>query len=278
MYAELRLRRGWSRDVVEKLGIRLLTHYRKATSPYKLFSIQERRRLAIPIRDDAGTLWNIRTYYPFLEDIPPKGSKMLSWANGHGHARLFPAANTLRPEGPVILCEGESDTICALSHGLNAITQTSKTTYWPEEHTKALTGRDVYIAYDADKPGQEYARKAAKSLQAAGCTVYIITWPDYMGRQSDGDWPEKDGQDLTDFFVKHHKEVHEFTVLLEKARNVQQVPDAQQDNKKNWQRFFRHSASGRWSFGEKLLADYLIESQPMLYHDKSGQLYRWENT
>jgi len=106
-FAELRKRRGWFRETVEQLGIRILTHCRKAASPYKLFPVPERRRLAIPIRDDAGTLWNIRTYYPFSEDVPPEGSKILSWAKGHGSARIFPAIGTLRPDGPVIVCEGE---------------------------------------------------------------------------------------------------------------------------------------------------------------------------
>lgn len=279
MYSELRIRRGWSREVIDQLGIRLLDHYRKAASPYKVFPIPERRRLAIPIRDDAGTLWNIRTYYPFSEDIPPEGRKILSWANGHGHARLFPAPGLLRPEGPVILCEGEADTICAISHGLNALTQTSKTTYWPEDHAKALVGRDVYIAYDADKPGQEYAQKAAKSLHKLGCSVYLIEWPDYMGRLENGEWPDDHGQDLTDFFVKHGKDANVFLGLMERARKYpDKAAAAPAEIMQPWARFFRTSASGRWSFSERLLADYLVETQPMLYHDKSGQLYHWEGT
>jgi putative DNA primase/helicase len=278
---ELQRRRGWSRETVEQLGIRLLTHYRKAASPYKLFPIEERRRLAIPIRDDAGTLWNIRTYYPFSEDIPPEGSKILSWAKGHGCARIFPATGTLRPSGPVIVCEGEPDCICALSHGLNAITQTSKTTHWPEDAAKALARRNVYIAYDADVAGQEFAQKAAKSLHKAGCNVYLLEWPDYMGRLENGSWPADHGQDLTDYFVKHGKTATDFILLMDNARAY--PVDARQAAEmvhgvEPWMRFFRNSANGRWSFSEKLLADYLIETQPMLFHDQSGQLYRWEGS
>lgn len=284
MASELRIRRGWSRDVIDELGIRLLDHYRKSTSPYKTFPIKERNRVVIPIRDPAGVLWNLRTYYPFgvPDDAPPNTAKIMSWAKGHGHARLFPSPAFLRPSGPVVLCEGEADCICARSYGLNALTQTSKTTHFPEDHLKAFAGRDIFIAYDADKAGQEYARKAAKSLHAAGCKVHIVQWPDFMGKQPDGTWPEDHGQDLTDFFVKHHREVHEFHVLMEKAPlfdpNAMIVPEGDENAATTWLRFFRTSVNGRQSFSERLLADFLIKTYPMLYHDKSGQLYRWEGT
>jgi putative DNA primase/helicase len=281
MLAELRQRRGWSQDVINIIGIKLLTHFHKHSSPYKLFPIKERRRLAIPIRDENGILWNIRIYYPFSEDIPQDGIKIKSWANGYGNARLFPSPTLLRPEGPIILCEGEADTICAISHGLNAITQTSKTAHWPEEHVKYLAGRDIFIAYDADKPGQEYARKAAKSLHKAGCKIRIIDWPDFMGRNDNGSWPDKDGQDLTDFFAKHGKDATAFSLLMDKAHTYPDV-NISNDNSilkdDSGHRFWKPSVNGRLSFCERALADYLIETQPVLYHDKSGQLYRWEGT
>jgi putative DNA primase/helicase len=289
MFADLRQRRGWSRETVEILGIRLLTHYRKATSPYKLFPVQERNRVIIPIRDDSGTLWNIRTYYPFgVPDDAPRNkngeapAKIMSWAKGHGSARIFPPLGTLRPDAPVILAEGEADCICALSHGLNSITQTSKTTYWPDDAAKALSGRAVYIAYDADGAGQEYAQKAAKALHKAGCSVFIIEWPDYMGRLDNGKWPADHGQDLTDFFVRHSKTVTDFMVLMDKAHPYPQPPArntaSDGGDGQDYNQFFRFSSSGRWSFGERLLADYLVETQTMLFHDKSGQLYRWTGT
>lgn len=73
------------------------------------------------------------------------------------------------------------------------------------------------IAYDADAAGQKYARKAAKNLVAADCRVWLLEWPDYMGRQPDGTWPEDHGQDLTDFFVRHGKSTEDFLALVEQA-------------------------------------------------------------
>lgn len=287
MLDELRIWRGWSRETIEELGIRLLTHYRKSSNLYKLFKLpdQEKPRVAIPIRDDNGVLWNIRTYYPFgvpeSDDPEKEFPKILAWGKGHGNARLFPAPALWRP-GPVLGCEGEPDTLCARSHGLNAFTQTSKTSHWPADQFKALAGRVLFLAYDADKAGQEYARKAAKGAHAAGIAVRIIEWPDYMGRLPNGDWPDDHGQDLTDFFVKHHKTIAEFQVLMDKAPVYDPMAalreDLGEDVDESGLRFFRQSVNGRVSFSERLLADYLMEKHPMLFHDKSGQFYRWEGS
>ena len=284
MYGELRLRRGWNKETVEELGIRLLTHFRKKTDLYRPFPLKNQplNRLVLPVRDEKSVLWNLRVYYPFKEDIPEEGAKIISWGKGHGSSRIFPSPALLRP-GPIILAEGESDTVCGRSQGLiNVFTQTSKTTHFPPDQLQWLAGRDVYLPYDADKPGQEYAHKAAKSLYKAGCKVRIIEWPDYMGKQSDGTWPDAHGQDLTDFFVKHHKTATDFASLMEKAPLYDpkglSLPDDSEGDQQDYRRFWHHSVNGRWSFSERLLADFLIENNPMLYHDKSGQLYRWEGT
>ena len=102
-----------------------------------------------------------------------------------------------------------------------------------------------------------------------------------MGRQEDGSWPKDHGQDLTDFFVRHGKDIHAFTALMDKAvqHGGQATAIVKPDGEStSWLQFFRTSASGRLSFGERLLAEYLISEYPMLYHDRSGQLYRWEGT
>lgn len=279
--SELHISRGWTRETIDELGIRLCSHFRKKSNPYgNLFPTSSQGRIVIPIRDDTGALFNLRVYYPLglPEDAPADTQKIISWAKGHGQARLFPNPALLHP-GPVLLCEGEPDCICARSHGLNAITQTSKTTHWPEEHTRPLHGRDVIIAYDADKSGQKYAQGAAVSLHKAGVKVRILEWPDYMGRLPNGEWPDTHGQDLTDFFTKHHKDVHALQVLMEQARPYGVPSGISLDkNLNSYLQFFGNSANGRWCFRERLLVDYLIDKHKMVYHDKSGQLYCWNST
>ncbi len=275
--AELRIRRGWSKEVIEAVGVRLLTHFRRKTDLYSLFPLKVPDRVVIPCRDAKGDLRNLRCYRPISKD-GDQGPKIMSWGKGHGSAMLLLPPGGLR-DGPVYLCEGEADWLCALSRGLNAITQTGKPNHWPKEHLAPVRGRDIVICYDADQPGQEYALKAASSLSKAGCRCSILEWPPFMGRQQDGTWPEDKGQDLTDFFVRHAREIVDFMALAERAKPFGKEQEPQQDEGQQgampWLRYFGMSASGRYTFRERALADHLCEMHPMLYHDKSGQLYRW---
>lgn len=271
MMRQLEEKRGWKRETLDALGVRALSHFRRKSNLYETFPIRERDRVAIPIRDEKGVLRNIRVYYP-LGKPESASAKIMSWGKGHGSAMLFPAASTLR-EGLVILCEGEADCICARSHGLNAITQTGKPNVWPESHTNALSGREVVLCYDADMPGVEYAAIAAKNLKKAGCSVYTLVWPDFMGRLQSGEWPADHGQDLTDFFVRHGKTIEDFIELVETAKAVEaSAPPV------SCTQFFETGLNGRLSFKQRLLADWLIEKNDMLYHDASGQLYRYDGT
>ncbi len=79
------------------------------------------------------------------------------------------------------LVEGEPDLICALSQGLNAVTQTAGCGTWRDEFSEAMAGRDVVIAYDADQAGHKGAQVAAKSIVLQAKSLRIIQWPEVMG-------------------------------------------------------------------------------------------------
>ncbi|MEG6548612.1 toprim domain-containing protein [Desulfocurvibacter africanus] len=85
-----------------------------------------------------------------------------------------------RPDETILLCEGEPDTLCALSKGFHAITQTSKTNKFSKDREAKYRGRDVVICYDADVLGQDYAAKHAKTLagvaRACACSPGRTTW------------------------------------------------------------------------------------------------------
>lgn len=194
---DLEEKRKWSRRALEILDLRLQTK-RLDQEKNVVRDIEKPDRIAIPVRDAQGRLQNIRLY------LPGAGAnrKIFSWARSTGSARMFPAA-PLEKDGPVLVCEGEPDTICAVSQGFCSITQTSKTKTWAKEHLEPLKGRDVVVCYDADLAGQQYALYAALSLLEVANTVRILRWPDAMGRSQDGYLPEDHGQDLTDYFAKH---------------------------------------------------------------------------
>jgi putative DNA primase/helicase len=206
---------GWSEEVIDRFGFRLRT-------------FKDETRLAIPIRRDDGAMVNIRLYLPGGAD-----NKIISWGAGYGKAKLFPAPSTWAG-CPIIICEGEKDTITAISNGFNACTQTSGANSWDDKRfNRFFGGRKVYIAYDADEPGAKGAKKVADKLADAAGSVWIIQWPSFMEK----------GDDVTDWFTKHGKTAEEFTNLLldavqvgkkesktgrSRAEKAERVPDEQQ--------------------------------------------------
>lgn len=188
---ELRRLRGWSAQVIEALDLREFSDGRG------------NKKIAMPIRDDAGRLGNIRLYQPGA-----KSFKVISWydqrckacggvwklvekqktcqgcggqPNDYGRTRLYPAPTQWKRDGVLWLCEGEPDLICALSQGLNAVTQTAGCGTWRDEFSAAMAGRDVVIAYDADAAGYKGAMAAAQSIALQAKSVRVLRWPEMMG-------------------------------------------------------------------------------------------------
>ncbi|MCB2147593.1 MAG: toprim domain-containing protein [Deltaproteobacteria bacterium] len=256
--------RGWSGEAIEKLDLRLQTRrWDKAAG--RLIAIDRADRVAIPVFDSDGVLGNIRCYKPGA-----KRMKIFSFAPGTGKARLFPA-RPMTSDQVVLVVEGESDVICAVSQGFDAITQTSKTKYWPAEQAQVLSGRDVVIAYDADQPGQKYARHAGDSLVKVAGSVRLLEWPAWMGRDKDGTWPKDHGQDLTDFFVRHDKSPADLQALIDAAETV--TADAAKNACAT--DFFDMGPGGRVSFKPRLLADRICAEVEILCDPDSGLVHKW---
>lgn len=265
---KLQKTRGWSHAAMDWLGIRQQTHY-QAKDTGKIIKLKNSDRIAIPIRDDNGHIRNIRLYKP--GGAPGKMPKIISWGAKYGGARLFPPSP--RKEETILLCEGESDTICAISNGFNAITQTTKPKKWSKEHLNKFKGLDVVIAFDADQPGQMYAREyAGVEISKVASAVKILEWPDYMGKKEDGLWPENHGQDLTDFFVKHKKSSVDLQRLMDAAQHFEPPEEAVDPQALE---FFERGVNDRLSFKPRLLADRILEKFKLLSCPDTGLLYRW---
>jgi len=187
---ELRRQRGWIKEIIDSLDLREFDAGRGV------------KKIAIPVRDEDGRLCNVRLYQPGAERF-----KMVNWWDRvchvcggawskdkrkracsvcgvepleYGRARLFPAPKQWKRDGLLWLCEGEPDTICALSNGLNACTQTAGCGTWRDEFSAAMAGRDVVIAYDADQAGWDGANQAAVSIAKCAKSVRVIQWPEIM--------------------------------------------------------------------------------------------------
>jgi putative DNA primase/helicase len=259
----------WTPEALGRLDLRQQTFYRSKRDG-SLVKIKRPERVAIPIRTAKGRLVNIRLYAPGSTEM-----KIISWGKGYGKARLFPPA-PLDAGGPVLLCEGEKDTITAVSNGFCAITQTGKLKTWPASHLEPFKGRDVVIAYDADQPGQKYAAFAAENLSTVAASVRMLQWPDWMGRQPNGEWPEKHGEDLTDFFAKHRKSAADLRDLIAAAAPYTPVKAGRpKANPAAVMQFFDTSVGGRISFKPRLLAEQVLRDESLLSDPATGQLYRW---
>lgn len=238
---------GWSQEIIDKHDIRLHT------------GKNGEKRLAIPVRNDEGRLKNVRLYLPGADE-----NKVISWGAGYGSARLFPTPS-FWGQSPIFLCEGEKDTLCALSHGLNAVTQTAGVRTWKKEFNPWFEGLDVVICYDADSHGKEGAERVASSLARIAKSVRILQWPEYMG------FSEDHGEDLTDFFVKHKKKISDFKDLLATAKTVEKPPEPEITSTPS--RFFGGKNGRR--FMPALLAQAIMEDMEIVSDPEKGLIYRW---
>ena len=266
--------RGWSRRMIEILDIRQQKFYLDKDSNLK--EVKKPEKISIPIRNVQGRLVNIRHYQPGAKQY-----KIISWGKDYGEARLFPAAPTM-PDNPILLCEGESDTICALSNGFNAITQTSKTKNWSREHLDPFRGRDVIIAYDADNAGRVYTDFAAECLSKVAKSVRVIQWPSFMGVADDGSVPKDHGQDITDFFVRHKRTPAELQALIDSApfwkSRIPPPPEIPQDHPEDGvYRFYDYGVNNRYSFKPRLLAEQILADISLMYEPSTSLLYKWND-
>lgn len=245
-------RRGWSREVIQRLGLRLC--------PAGTRHHVREDRVAIPVRDEQGRLVNLRLYRPGASE-----GKVVSWGRGFGAARLWPPPQDWGP-GPLWICEGEADTLCALSHGINACTQTGGAGTWKPGFSAAFRGREVVICYDHDQAGRDGAAKVALALSRAGATVRIVEWPDEMG----------DGEDLTDWLVTHGRSVDELLALARPYDSPAPLEVEVVDEGPG--RFWSSGDDGRRSFRPALLAREILAEAELVTDRETLTTYRWTGT
>lgn len=159
-------------------------------------------RYTIPIYDAEGQLVNVRRYDPLAKQAK---DKMKSWAYGLGERRLY-GLEVLDEFETVVLVEGELDRMIGYQHGLPALTHTGGATSWNSVWNELFTGKKVFICYDCDDSGRRGARKVQSQLKHYASEVHVVALP----------LPGK-GDDLTNFFVDHDRDVSEFYSLMKEA-------------------------------------------------------------
>jgi len=105
--------------------------------------------------------------------------KGMTFPTGHS-AFLFPYKSLKKRPEVLVLCEGESDTLVALSRGLQAICGTHGATTFTDsmmDHVANSYPKHVLIAYDNDEAGQRGAEKVARKLEKRNIEHSIFTIP-----------------------------------------------------------------------------------------------------
>ncbi len=151
-------------------------------------------RIVIPIKDFKGNIL-FRRYRrdPSLPDDGPK----YTYEKG-SYTALFPIENLSKHT--IIICEGEFDAMILESKGFNAITSTGGAMSFQEEWKHFFEGKNVYVVFDNDKAGREGIMKVCRALPHA----MVIPLPPEVGEHGD----------VTDFFVKLHKNEDDFRRLM----------------------------------------------------------------
>lgn len=159
-------------------------------------------RLTIPIRKN-GRIVNIR--FHAIGKVREGDPKTLPYCSGLPEAiHLFPE-DQLKND-VVHLVEGELDALCAISHGLSAMTVTGDAGSWKEEWTPLFKEKKVRVIYDCDTKGRKGARKVAAILSSTANEVKLI------------DLGLNDREDLTDWFIEHDKTKEELEDLVSKTK------------------------------------------------------------
>lgn len=92
------------------------------------------------------------------------------------------------PENRLFIVEGERDVETLREWGLVATTNPGGAGKWRPEHSNFLTGREVIILADNDKPGRMHALAVGKALKGIARSVKILELPGLPEKGDVTDW------------------------------------------------------------------------------------------
>ncbi len=170
-------------EALDRLG--LMKRDKKTGTPLELRF--KKHRLLFPFWITAGG----KRYPIYLQGRDINAGKDFRFDNLAGGVPCpynFDAVREARHEGkPVFICEGATDTMTLYQAGFKVVGIVGTQGFKPE-WVKHFDGLEVYIATDPDEPGQEAAKKIARTFVNQGrYSPKIIQLPE--------------GQDVTDYFT-----------------------------------------------------------------------------
>jgi len=183
---EIRTLRGLTQESIER---------------YEIGWHKDRKVYTIPVREEDGSIRNVRFYNPH----PAEGRRKIWGLTGRNTPVLYPIDQL--ESDTLIFTEGEWDAIVTIQHGYPAITRTAAASVWYPAWAELFRDKHIYICQDKDRAGQIGAKKIGRGLEKIARSVKVIDLP--------YEFSEKHGKDLTDFWLEHGTE--EFEKLLADA-------------------------------------------------------------
>lgn len=145
--------------------------------------------IAIPIKDMDGNY----SFFKLRQD-PQYGKEKMTWPSGGDNkveAQIYDWNTLLMAKGPVLITEGEMDTLLMKSKGIRAISGTHGAGTVKDNWIHHFNpGLEYYICYDNDEAGRKGSLNLANKLLKAGIKkIKIITLPPEVGDKGDlGDY------------------------------------------------------------------------------------------
>lgn len=161
----------------------------------------ENERIVIPVHGVHGNvLFNKYRRAPYIEEGPK-----YQYDKG-AHCELYGRFQIPNPK--IIFClEGEMDVLCAVSHGIPAVTSTGGAGSFMPSWKEYFEGVDTFICFDNDDAGIKGAFHAQKIIPHAK----IIWLPKQVGEHGD----------VTDYFTKLLKTKEDFYLMASLAKSYE---------------------------------------------------------
>jgi len=161
---------------------------RKIIKEYRCGISNDGRFVMVPYYNEYG----VCTHLLYLNLFKNDGIKSFSHKEKktkYENGRLWPV-NVVKNNKEIYMMEGHADTLCALSHGIPAVTLGAASYRIKPQDFRLLAGKKINIVYDLDDAGNRGAEHIAMELTQRGYTnVKKLTLPlDEIGGKDFTDW------------------------------------------------------------------------------------------
>jgi hypothetical protein len=174
------------------------------------------KHIVYPVRKAS----NIHTYRFYNRNPVGKESKIWQLSkkelNGREPIWIFPEPDPAKEV--IILNEGETDAMCALSMGYNACTITGGSGTWKEELSPFFRDKVVYVCYDIDDSGKSGAKRTSNEIFKVAKKVYVVKLEDHLNKDK---YPHGD---FNDYIAKENHTKEEFDTILTNCEEYKPEP------------------------------------------------------